>query len=232
MSTLSYPGSELDAFAQARNWKTYVRRHLREYLHGDVLEVGAGIGAGTRALYDGTQHRWVCLEPDPQLGRRIPREGLLSACEVRIGTLADVPAGESFDFILYFDTLEHIPDDRGELERAAAHLKIGGALAVLAPAHPWLFSPFDHAIGHLRRYTRSSLRELTPPGVRLEKLLYLDAAGVLASGANRLLLRSAHPTLGQVQFWDRVLVRISRVLDPLCAHALGKSVLAVWRAQE
>ncbi len=45
---------------------------------------------------------------------------------------------------------------------------------------------------------------------------------------NRFLLRDAHPTPAQVRLWDRVLVRASRVVDPVFGYRLGKSVLAVW----
>ena len=37
------------------------------------------------------------------------------------------------------------------MARAAAHLKPGGALIVLSPAHPFLYTPFDAAIGHYRQ---------------------------------------------------------------------------------
>jgi hypothetical protein len=56
----------------------------------------------------------------------------------------------------------------------------------------------------------------------------LDSAGLLASLANRLLLRSAMPSPEQIAFWDRVLVPISRVLDTLFGRRLGKTVVAVW----
>jgi len=59
-----YVGQELDLFALADNWKSYVKAQIAIYLTGDVLEVGAGIGATTAALHDGTARRWVCLEPD------------------------------------------------------------------------------------------------------------------------------------------------------------------------
>ena len=44
----------------------------------------------------------------------------------------------------------------------------------------------------------------------------------------RLLLRQATPTRAQIAFWDRVLVPISRVLDGVTGHSLGKTVVAVW----
>ena len=71
MTDFSYVGSELELFAGATTWKSYVRSHLRSFLSGDILEVGAGIGAATAAFNDGTSQRWVCLEPDRVLAERI-----------------------------------------------------------------------------------------------------------------------------------------------------------------
>jgi hypothetical protein len=58
---------------------------------------------------------------------------------------------------------------------------------------------------------------------------YLDSAGLLASFANKLVLKRSMPTKGQIAFWDGVLVRVSRVIDPLVRYRVGKSVLGVWR---
>ena len=142
--------------------------------------------------------------------------------------LSPGPLG-TFDSILYIDVLEHIEDDRGELSRAAALLRPRGFLVVLSPAHPRLFSEFDAAIGHHRRYTRSTLAAAAPEGLELVRLVYLDSVGLLASLGNRLLLRESMPTPRQIALWDRVMVRLSTRLDPILRHRLGKSVLGVWR---
>src|SRR5271163_2174599 len=117
MTDFAYVGSELVLFADATTWKSYVRFHLRSYLSGDVLEVGAGIGAATATFYDGTQRRWVCLEPDQDLADRIKSKLSpdLTNCEVIVGTLSDLGPGEQFDSILYIDVLEHIEADAAEL---------------------------------------------------------------------------------------------------------------------
>ena len=227
-SPFQYEGSELDLFEKARNWKAYWRAQIREFVHGDVLEVGAGIGANTVTLADLDYRSWICLEPDGALAARVtlPAGG---RHQTAIGTIEDLPEGARFDSILYIDVLEHIEDDRAEMARAAARLNPGGTLIVLSPAHPFLFTPFDAAIGHFRRYTRASLRAAAPASLRAEKLIYLDAAGMLASAANRLLLHSAMPTERQILTWDRMLVPVSRILDPIFGGRLGKSVLGIWR---
>jgi SAM-dependent methyltransferase len=233
MTTASYVGEELELFARATSWKAYVARQVAPYLGRDVLEVGAGFGGTTRWLARGSFRRWVCLEPDDTLAARlcesVPFGAFASCCEAIAGTLEAIPPEPAFDTILYIDVLEHIEDDADELARATDRLRPGGRLVVLSPAHPWLFTPFDRALGHYRRYTKASLRAVAPPGTELTRLAYLDSVGLLASLGNRLILRSAMPSAGQIALWDKVMVRVSRLVDPLLAYSCGKSVLGVWR---
>lgn len=227
-----YQGRELSLFANAKNWKKYVASIIRPYLGNDVLEVGAGIGASTCFLCDDFHRRWVCLEPDPRLAREIP--ATLSSCrckrncEVLVGTLKRLHTGERFDTILYIDVLEHVKDDHRELRRAYTHLRPNGSLVVLAPAHPRLFSEFDRAVGHYRRYTKQRLIDIAPKGRTPSRIEYLDAFGLLASATNRLWLKQGDITSRQIKLWDSILVRLSKAFHPLLRRWLGKSVLAVW----
>jgi SAM-dependent methyltransferase len=227
-----YVGTELDLFAGAINWKTYVRRQVSMYLGRQVLEVGAGHGGTTRVLCGKAPERWVCLEPDSSLADRliasISAGELPDCCEPKIGTLADLDDGDRFDTILYMDVLEHIGDDHAEMAHAALHLRPGGHLVVLCPAHQWLFTPFDEAVGHYRRYTKQTLRAVGPDTLTLTRLVYLDSVGMMASLGNRLVLKQSMPSAGQIGVWDRLLVPISRVADPILGYSIGKSVLAVW----
>jgi len=232
MSGQEYCGEELHLFAAVRNWKQYWSEVIRPYISGDVLEVGAGTGSNLDFLNSGSAGRWVCLEPDPRLLAEL-RQKLEATphrnCETICGTVGTIDSTQQFDAIIYIDVLEHIEDDRGELGLAAAHLRPGGRAIVLSPAHQWLYTPFDAAIGHFRRYNRSMLRAISPPELRVERILYLDSVGMLASAANRLLLRQSMPTQTQLQFWDGRVIPVSRVIDRLLRHSLGKSIVGVWR---
>jgi SAM-dependent methyltransferase len=231
--TYCYQGGELDVFRRAVNWKGYYSAHLKPFITGDTLEVGAGLGGTSRFLCDGTQRSWTCLEPDPRLRDALEKSLVEHPLSVPARTLectvADLAAGELFDTIIYIDVLEHIENDRAELETSAAHLRAGGTIIVLAPAHDWLFSPFDRAVGHYRRYSKSQLVRLTTAQLELTSAFYLDSVGLLASAANRAILRDATPTARQIWFWDSALVRLSRIVDPLTRRRVGKTVIAVWR---
>jgi SAM-dependent methyltransferase len=228
----NYVGSELELFAAARNWKSYVAASLRPYMGPRVLEVGAGIGANVPALFTGPVREWVALEPDADQARQISDAvaagKLPPTTRVVTGTLQTLEDTRPFDAILYIDVVEHIERDADELRLATQRLAPGGRLIVLVPAHQFLFSPFDAAIGHYRRYSRATLRAIAPPDCRIEMLRMLDSVGFFAALANRTVLRATMPTPRQIQVWDRLMVPLSRWLDPLTAYSFGKSIVAVW----
>lgn len=230
--TFHYAGSELDLFAQALRWKQYFAERLAPFVRGRVLEIGAGIGANIPYLWSDRVAEWLSVEPDPVLAGRlvagIPPGIGPQACRTVCGTIDDVAPTPGFDTILYLDVLEHIEDDAAELRKAAAHLADAGHIVVLAPAYPILYTPFDRAIGHYRRYTAARVPEITPEGCNLTACFMLDSVGLLASVGNRFILRSSMPTPEQIRFWDERLVPLSRRLDRLFRNRVGKSLVAVW----
>jgi len=233
MTPYEYPGGELELLARATTWRAYVRSHIAPYLVGEVLEVGAGIGMMTRLLADGRQQHWTALEPEArqaeQITRTLASRPPPASVDVVVCTVADLDRSHAYNTVLYIDVLEHIKNDGAELRRTTDLLSNGGKLIILAPAHQWLYTPFDRAIGHFRRYNTRDLTTVVPSELTCERLVYLDAVGLLASLGNRCLLKRSMPTARQIWLWDRLLVPLSRKLDPLLAYRVGKSVLGVWR---
>ncbi len=230
--TRSYIGSELELFAAATNWKEYFSSVLAPFIGAQVLEIGAGIGSNIPFLHTPAVRQWTSVEPDPDLACRISERIMLGelpeTCRVLVGTIESVEKTLRFNTVFYIDVLEHIADDAAELNCAAGHLAPDGNLVVLAPAHDFLFSGFDAAIGHHRRYNAVSLTAVAPPGCRLRTCFMLDSVGFFASLANRFMLAATMPSPRQIAFWDKVLVPASRVLDNVTGHKFGKSIVAVW----
>lgn len=224
---------ELPLFERAHAWRSYWVSAIEPFVGVNVLEVGAGIGSATAVLASTNRQAWLCLEPDSENYRDLQRKhasGQLPACcTVRHGDLRAVGPDRRFDTILYVDVLEHIADDRTEVARAADMLSAGGRLIVVAPAYQFLFTEFDRAIGHYRRYSRASLADLTPAGLRVDRSFYLDSVGMIASLGNRLVMHTAQPPAWSIQLWNGVFIPASRILDKLALHAFGKTVVTVWK---
>jgi 2-polyprenyl-3-methyl-5-hydroxy-6-metoxy-1,4-benzoquinol methylase len=230
---MEYIGDELEVFERAHKWKKYYASFVKPYLKGAVLEVGAGLGGTTNFLCDDQQKEWTCLEPDKKLAsllRRKTGSGELSkCCKVITGTIADIPDAKYYNTIIYIDVIEHVENDLKELQLASEHLKRDGRLIVLTPSHNWLYSPFDQAIGHYRRYNKGSLKAVIPLNLELEKILYLDSIGLLLSSGNKFFLKQSNPQKEQILFWDNVIIPLSKVFDRLFFYNLGKSILGIWK---
>ena len=230
-----YFGLELDLFAMAFNWKAYVRREIGQYIKGHVLEVGAGIGETTKALINGHEASWTCVEPDRRLAERIAitlgnkPSGNSGVPQVIVGDIDHPACNRTYDTILYIDVLEHIEKDELEIKKAAQKLKQNGCLIVLAPAHQCLYSTFDAKIGHFRRYHQKRLMGIGPAGTKLLRVRYLDSVGCLASLGNKGILRSGIPTRNQIIMWNRLMVPLSRIFDSAFGYKIGKSIYIVWQ---
>lgn len=223
-----YIGEELGLFLHATNWKRYFAARCRPYVRGAVLDAGCGLGANAEHLWNDTVTGWTFLEPDRRLLDQVPANAPAHVVErsQRIhGTTADLPSVPAYDTILYVDVIEHIEQSRAELARAFQLLRPGGHLVILVPAFNLLYSPFDKAIGHFRRYDKAMLRAELPPGGRIARLEYLDSLAFFMSLANKWVLGQRYPTLKQVMFWDRTIVPLSRMADPMLFHTFGKSLL-------
>lgn len=233
LSSFSYVGTELELFAKATNWKNYLGMNLKPYIVGRVIEVGAGIGGSTKYLCNGSHERWVCLDPDAShvshLRGLISLRKLPSCCEARCGILAELPPDECADTILYIDVLEHIENDEEEMRVAVTHLATNGHIVMLSPAFQSLYSPFDEAIGHYRRYGRKDAERLTVPSLLLKQVFFLDSLGCLVSAVNRLIIRSSQPSVHQIQFWDKALVPVSGLTDKILGRLFGRSVVMIWQ---
>jgi len=224
---------EFKALSLADNYRAALLREFSKPLHGNVLEVGAGIGQITEVLL--RKHyinRLVSIEPDPgfcrQLLKKFPGHTIVQ------GTFKDVHEGDDWDAILSINVLEHIQEDEDELKNYWHCLaKNIGTLCLFVPARPEIYAPLDKDFGHFRRYTRPELRQkLERAGFQVLRLRYYNVAGYFAWWLNFCLLRKRHFNTGSVRFFDRfIFPPVYRFESRVCAPFIGQSLLAVARAQ-
>ena len=86
------------------------------------------------------------------------------------------------------DVLEHIDDHEQELKLALEKLKTGGFLVIISPAFQYLYSAFDHSIGHRRRYEKEFFLEFSKKNdINYEKIEYFDTIGYFFAVINKIL---------------------------------------------
>ena len=127
-----------------------------------LADCGAGTGLFAREMSD------VCnvIAIDSQEDALRLVEQNIGAERVTRGTCAALPLKDlSVDCITALDVLEHVEDDRLAVREMARVLKPGGVAIVTVPAMPALWSDWDEALHHYRRYRHEGLLELFDPTV-------------------------------------------------------------------
>lgn len=108
----------------------------------------------------------------------------------------------AFRAICAFEVLEHIPDDDEVIAELSRVLAPGGALLMSVPVNPALYTGFDAACEHIRRYDAVELcARLAARGLHIERWTtqrnnFGKLSGWLAGGLLRLSLR-----MPRLLFW-------------------------------
>jgi SAM-dependent methyltransferase len=224
--------SVLDEIEAGGNYTAWIVDRARPYLHGRILDAGAGTGTFTDAVLDAADDV-VALEPEPRFAESLrSRFGDEPRVRVVQGDAERPPAnlGE-FDAIICFNVLEHVRDHAAALRALHALTAPGGALLLLVPAHPSLAAPFDQAVGHERRYRRDDVEAaLRAAGFAVDELRYVNPVGALGWAVRMRLLRQREWPSRSFRTFDR-LVPLFRHLDRL-GLPFGLSVWAVARRPE
>jgi SAM-dependent methyltransferase len=221
-----YIGNELTLFKEAKNWKKYYAKKLQPFIKGNVLDVGSGLGINYEYLKNAEVQSWTFLEPDNTLLSNTPKYENSKKIN---GTLSALNSESKFDTIIYIDVLEHIKNDKEEVLNASNKLAKEGHLIILCPAHNSLYSPFDKAIGHYKRYNKDDATRLSTEGLMKISAKYYDSMSIPLSFANKYILKQPYPSKQQINFWDKFIVPISKLTDWLCAYTIGKTIIIIFQ---
>jgi SAM-dependent methyltransferase len=155
-----------------RERRALLARELRRLgppaLDADLaVDIGAAGGGNTRVLRD---HGWRATAVDFSVAAvELARSRGLDA---RWADARDLPfASGTLGLVVAFDVLEHIREDHLVTEQIARVLRPGATALIAVPCDMALWSAHDEAVGHVRRYTRESLVEVTEKaGLRIDEL--------------------------------------------------------------
>ncbi len=208
----------LDVLAHASRYNRWIFSHFRPYVGRRVLEVGCGIGTFTSYLVE-VEHLVVidvALEGVKRVHARwghLPHVAAFQGDITDAQTMARLEQQAPFDTIVFFNVLEHIPQDALALATAQRLLAQGGHVLIYVPAGPAVFGTLDRALGHYRRYSRAGLLRLVGE-VGLEPLFCLptNTLGMLAWWLDARVWRYTRLPLWQVRLFD-MLVPILRPVE-------------------
>jgi hypothetical protein len=219
-----YVSEELNYFSEARNYRKYWYSRIKPFIPGGpTVEIGSGIGSNAELL---SIFYFPYLGVEPDLNLVLHARKRYPNVDFHHGTSSNCKEIGSATSIFYLDVLEHIENDEQELEFVCSRMKRDAVLVVLVPAHQHLFSSFDRYVGHYRRYSLPALEGILPKRMRLIHIEYLDSVGYMLSLFSNKFLRGKLLNRRSVKMWDS-LMPLSRRIDSLINHRLGKSILMV-----
>ena len=203
-------GRTLEVFTGTPRINAWLFSKLAPHVHGDVLEIGSGIGnfsrlivgrARTVVLSDMEAHYLDALTTAFAGDRRVT----VAAYDLD-GEPSSVIASRRFDTIVAVNVVEHIQDDQALVRRLTALLKPGGKLVVYVPACPFAYGSLDRALGHYRRYTPESLAALLEgAGLQTPRPAYMNFFGLFGWTINGRLLRRERLSHRQLAVFERLM---------------------------
>jgi 2-polyprenyl-3-methyl-5-hydroxy-6-metoxy-1,4-benzoquinol methylase len=142
---------------------------------------------------------------------------------------------ELYDLLVLFDVIEHIDDESSFIESALYHLKPGGLLAINVPALQLLYSKYDKAAGHVRRYTLRRLTSLcTDHNLQVKQATYWGFPLLPLILARKILLSLSNVNqkdetynsgfLPPSELGNKILYRLSQ-LEAIPQTMIGTSVM-------
>ena len=222
----------LEIMEAAPRYNSWQFSRVAPYLGRRICEVGAGIGSMSALIADSRPDLLVLTDTDPYY-RGVLQDRFASSPEVVVDqlTLPDVSAGDRYqhyalDTVVALNVIEHIAGDVAALGSIAAMLRPGGRAVILVPAFQELFGSLDRELGHVRRYTRTSLsRRMREAGFRIERAFYFNLVGTIGWWVNARLRQVPRIPVDQVRYFDTLIPMLR--LEDRVPLPFGLSVIAI-----
>ena len=225
---MKYLNQVLEYFDVSDKYRSYQIQLLIKYVGKNILEVGAGRGKIIETLSLDSSRKFTLLELDNSFYEFLIKN--LQSEKIRIMNKNSNSLREKFDTIIYLDVIEHIENDEEELDVALSLLENNGYLIIIVPAFQFLFSDFDKNVGHFRRYNKNFFKEYRKNNnLEIEQLKYFDIIGFFIIFLSKFLkLTNSKKTILGIKIWN-FLIPVSKFLDKLILHNLGKSIICVYK---
>jgi len=220
----------LNQLAELDRYNYWIYEQIAAAIGRRILEVGSGTGNITQFLcakggevmatdvvpsYRNELQRLFGAKPNVQVGK----------FDLDVTAPAEFVANP-FDTVVCLNVLEHIEDDMFALGQMHQVLSPGGKLALLVPAHRFLYGEFDRAVGHYRRYERRELaNKLKHAGFALREMKFFSLLATLPWLVNGRLFKRDYLPTGQANLANRLvpLLKLEKLIGPPC----GLSLIAI-----
>jgi len=156
-----------------------IKKHILKIFESSsqvsIADVGTGIG-----LFLNKLEKDGLASPNRSIGIDPAHEKPSTAVGSLIPIVPKFPFGSRYNLILMMDVLEHVENDLDLINNTAEHIGENGHIIITVPALPFLMSSHDRFLGHYRRYTINTLKDVINKSekIRVTQIHYFFA-GIL-----------------------------------------------------
>lgn len=234
---VEFTRDDLEVMTNATNYNRWLFQKVeRAIIPGNILEIGAGVGNLSQFILNANRgHQTFLLEPNAiclqQLKQRFLDRTDITFIDGMFPNLfvdqLERYAG-TFSSILMFNVLEHIDNDRGALQIIGQLLQPGGHFLMVVPAMPKLYGEIDSRLGHYRRYTKRTFRQvLIGSDLQIRQLDYMNIVGAVGWFVNFVVLRRNSQSSGQVKVFDNIITPVQSRMERIIPPPFGQSLVVV-----
>lgn len=226
----------LQTIARSDNFCDWMYSVIRPHLHGNILEVGSGIGTySERIARDFPEQRIFLSDIDEayvkELRDRFSKSSNIRAVKLDLTEKTDFSQiGATVNSAFALNVMEHIENDVLAFRNVYDLLEPGGTYVVLVPAHAWLYNVIDKAIHHFRRYDRPLMRsKIAQTDFRIERMFYFNFLSILGWYVNGNILKRELINEGAMGLFNKLVPILRPVEKHLLRRKIGLSLVAVLR---
>jgi SAM-dependent methyltransferase len=236
---IAYVGKDLEAMSFAVNYHKWILDEFRPFLGKRVVEVGAGTGSFSELILQESIDSLSLVEPSEMfesLTTNVDQIKNNTRVDFYKSIFSEVAAEildkQKPDSIIYVNVMEHIENDRLELDHIRRTLGKGGRCFIFVPALMSLYGEFDRKIGHFRRYTKPEVEEkCQSAGFKILKSKYFDLAGIVPWFVKYKMLKSDSLDSGAVTLYDKMAIPFVKGMEKFVNVPIGKNVLLIAEKQ-
>ncbi len=190
---------ELDAHDQSHFWFKAKTMYLQMVIRDGpekILDIGCGAGG--------------CLKPFIQRGASVwgidKSSVSLRLCKKKGYNVinADLQAEKTFDFLDFFpdyitllDFLEHVDNPVDILKKLKKIARSDTELIITVPAYNFLYSDWDKALNHVKRYNQKTIRnELSSAGWEIKSMTHIHVLPLIPALIGRMIIK---PIIKKIQ---------------------------------
>jgi len=222
----------LEGLATAVNHRRWFVELALPYLGEDPIEIGSGLGDYALEWAE-RMPRFTATEADPERLVRL-KERMVDHPTVNVREML-LPTEDTgtYSAAVSYNVLEHIEDHVGALRSIRKLVRPGGKIVLIVPAFMFAMSQVDIDTGHVRRYTKKTMRAaLEDAGLVVEKLHYANALGLIGYYMATSVFKLAPKEGAMVKIYDTLVLPVTKFAEKLMRPPFGQSVFAVARVPE